>query len=89
MSKPILVGFDPRTSDRAPVEFGVTLAGVTSAPLIIAAVHAGPAMIALSAGQTLPYAIAQVDEDLLGECDAAVKELRALVAEAPGAAAPV
>jgi nucleotide-binding universal stress UspA family protein len=76
MSKPILVGFDPRTSDRAPVEFGVVLAGVTGAPLIIAAVDAGPAIIALSAGQTLPYAIAQMDDDLVGDCSTAVKELR-------------
>jgi nucleotide-binding universal stress UspA family protein len=76
MRKPILVGFDPRTSDRAPVEFGVMLAGVAGAPLAIAAVDAGPAMIALSAGQTLPYAIAQMDEDLVGDCSPAVKALR-------------
>jgi nucleotide-binding universal stress UspA family protein len=40
MSKPIIVGFDPATSDRAPVNFGVAAARFTGAPLIVASVGA-------------------------------------------------
>jgi nucleotide-binding universal stress UspA family protein len=36
MSKPIIVGYDPMTSDRAPVNFGVAAARFTGAPLILA-----------------------------------------------------
>jgi nucleotide-binding universal stress UspA family protein len=41
MSKPIIVGYDPKTSDRAPVNFGVAAARFTGAPLIVASVCAG------------------------------------------------
>jgi nucleotide-binding universal stress UspA family protein len=41
MSKPIIVGYDPNTSDRAPVNFGVAAARFTGAPLLIASVCAG------------------------------------------------
>jgi nucleotide-binding universal stress UspA family protein len=40
MSKPILVGYDPATVDRAPVNFGVAAARFTGAPLIVASVSA-------------------------------------------------
>jgi nucleotide-binding universal stress UspA family protein len=40
MAKPILVGYDARTSDRAPVLFGVAAARFTGAPLIVATVEA-------------------------------------------------
>jgi nucleotide-binding universal stress UspA family protein len=40
MSKPIIVGYDPATADRAPVNFGVAAARFTGAPLIVAAVGA-------------------------------------------------
>ena len=40
MSKPIIVGYDPATADRAPVNFGVAAARFTGAPLIIASVSA-------------------------------------------------
>jgi nucleotide-binding universal stress UspA family protein len=39
MSKPILVGYDDRRGDRAPVEFGLAAAAFTGASLIVAAVH--------------------------------------------------
>jgi nucleotide-binding universal stress UspA family protein len=39
--KPILVGYDARKGDRAPVSFGVVAARFTGAPLIVASVHAG------------------------------------------------
>jgi nucleotide-binding universal stress UspA family protein len=41
MSKPILVGFDPRRGDRAPVEFAVTAARFTGARLIVVSVESG------------------------------------------------
>jgi len=34
--KPILVGYDPRSADRAPVQFGIAAARFTGAPLIVA-----------------------------------------------------
>jgi len=37
--KPILVGYDPSSTDHAPVEFGTAAARFTGAPLIIASVH--------------------------------------------------
>ena len=40
MSKPILVGYDPATADRAPVNFGVAAARFTGAPLIVASAAA-------------------------------------------------
>lgn len=41
MSKPILVGFDPRRGDRAPVEFAVAAARFTGARLIVVSVESG------------------------------------------------
>jgi nucleotide-binding universal stress UspA family protein len=41
MSKPLLVGYDPRTEDRAPVAFGVAAARFTGAPLIVGCACAG------------------------------------------------
>jgi hypothetical protein len=38
MPKPIVAGFDPRTADRAPVDFGVAAARFTGVPLIVASV---------------------------------------------------
>jgi nucleotide-binding universal stress UspA family protein len=51
MSKPILVGYDPKTRDRAPVRFGVAAARLTGAPLVIACVgHTGEEHAADAAG---------------------------------------
>jgi nucleotide-binding universal stress UspA family protein len=41
VSKPILVGYDPRTEDRAPVNFGLAAARFTGAPLTVACACAG------------------------------------------------
>jgi nucleotide-binding universal stress UspA family protein len=41
MSKPIVAGYDPRRGDRAPVEFGVSAAGLTGARLIVVSVESG------------------------------------------------
>ena len=70
MSKPIVVGYDPETSDRAPVNFGVAAARFTGAPLIIASASA-------AAGDR--PAAGQHDEELVadasGALDAARREL--------------
>jgi nucleotide-binding universal stress UspA family protein len=41
MTKPILVGYEAGSGDRAPLEFGLAAASFTSAPLIVASVHTG------------------------------------------------
>jgi nucleotide-binding universal stress UspA family protein len=67
MSKPIIVGYDPATSDRAPVNFGVAAARFTGAPLIVAsaaaAVHDRP-----GAGQQ--------DEDLVLDVSQALEDAK-------------
>ena len=78
MGQPILVGYDPRSKDRAPVRVGVALARVTVAPLLVASVQApaGPRPLGISAQQELPYAIVQPDRDLLHDCAPQVEEIR-------------
>jgi nucleotide-binding universal stress UspA family protein len=78
MRHPILVGYDPRTKDRAPARLGVVLARVTEAPLIVASVQApaGPGAIGITPVQDLPYAIVQPDPDLLHDCAPEVDEIR-------------
>jgi len=72
MSKPIIVGYDPATSDRAPVNFGVAAARFTGAPLVIASASAA------SVGTDRPGA-GQHDEELVSDAsdalDAAKREL--------------
>jgi nucleotide-binding universal stress UspA family protein len=72
MSTPILVGYDPQTRDRAPVEFGVAAARFTRAPLIIASVHdaAGDPLTAGHSGEELLEDIAETLEELRGELHA-------------------
>ena len=78
MARPILVGFDPRTTDRAPVRLGVLMAKLTEARLIVAAVQRGhgPNAIALSHEQALPYAVVQPDQDLVADCAPQIEEIR-------------
>jgi nucleotide-binding universal stress UspA family protein len=66
MSKPILVGYDPMTSDRAPINFGVAAARFTGAPLIIASA---------SAAGDRPDA-GQQDEDLVVDASGALEQAR-------------
>lgn len=66
MPKPIVVGFDPKTTDRAPVEFGVAAARFTGAPLIVASV------CATRRGASSRHS---VEEDLGGEAGGALAEL--------------
>jgi nucleotide-binding universal stress UspA family protein len=72
MSKPIIVGYDPATTDRAPVNFGVAAARFTGARLIVASV---------SAEGDRPGA-GQQDEDLVVDpSDALAEAQRALEPE--------
>src|SRR5947208_17180188 len=66
MSKPIIVGYDPATADRAPVNFGVAAARFTGAPLLLASV--GAARGRPDAGQQ--------DEDLVLDSTQALDEAR-------------
>ena len=43
VTKPIIVGYDPTTADHTPVEFGLAIARLTGARLIVASVQARPA----------------------------------------------
>ena len=78
MARPILVGYDPRTADRAPVRLGVMLARLTEAALIVASVQKGrgPRAIAFSHEQALPFGIVQPDEDLLHDCAPQIEDVR-------------
>ena len=67
MPKPIVAGFDPRTADRAPVDFGVAAARFTGAPLIVACVCASRAPYDRSGGQ--------LEEDLVHEAAAELAQL--------------
>jgi nucleotide-binding universal stress UspA family protein len=64
MSKPILVGYDPRRVDYAPVAFGAELARLTDAPLLVASVE--------RAGSD-----ALSDQDLVADCSAALEQVEA------------
>ena len=84
MSKPILVGYDPRGQDHAPVLFGVAMGRVTGAPVIVAAVQGGdPPVMPISAGQTLPYGVVTREEDLLDDCTQELEHLESEI-RAPG-----
>jgi nucleotide-binding universal stress UspA family protein len=73
--RPVLVGYDPDTRDRAPVNFGAELARFGDARLIVASVHGAMRPIALSAGQSLPFAIVRADDDLLPDCRSELQEI--------------
>jgi nucleotide-binding universal stress UspA family protein len=75
VSKLVLVGYDPRHGDRAPVDFGVAVVQLTGARLVVAAVHARAPVLAVSVGQSLPYGV--VDDDLLDEAPEALRDLEA------------
>jgi nucleotide-binding universal stress UspA family protein len=71
----VLVGYDPRERDRAPVEFGLAVARLTGAPLLIASVQLGP--------RVLP---GQADGDLVEDCAEAIA---AIEADLGAAAVPI
>jgi nucleotide-binding universal stress UspA family protein len=76
MPRPVLVAYDPKTLDHAPVHFGVAISRFTGAPVIVASVQAGVRPVALGSEQTVPFAIAQPDEELLPDCHPAAKQLQ-------------
>jgi nucleotide-binding universal stress UspA family protein len=67
MTKPILVGYDPRALDRAPVELGVEMARLTGAPIMVVSVEVGH----------LLHSPEHVDDDLLADCSQPVNEMAA------------
>jgi nucleotide-binding universal stress UspA family protein len=77
VARPILVGYDPRHADHAPIDFGAAMARVTQAPLIVAIVQARAPVVPISVGQSQPYAV--VDDDLVNDAAAATQELDAEV----------
>jgi nucleotide-binding universal stress UspA family protein len=68
MSKPIIVGYDPQTSDRAPVAFAVAAARFTGAPLIVASACSGAAARRRGGASSL-------DEDLAPDASGALGEV--------------
>lgn len=64
MSKPILVGHDPRRVDPAPVAFGADLARRCGASLLVASVEKGAP-------------VARTDGDLVDDCSAALEQVEA------------
>ncbi|MEA2446160.1 MAG: hypothetical protein QOJ12_3452 [Thermoleophilales bacterium] len=75
MGKPILVGYDPRQEDRAPVDFGVAAARFTGAPLIVATVQRGVEGVAAFA-DALRHTDGQVDPDLVDDSSDVIDRLR-------------
>jgi nucleotide-binding universal stress UspA family protein len=69
MSKPIIAGYDPQASDRAPVNFAVAAARFTGAPLVIASVCASAA--ARERGDA-----ARLDENLATDASGALDEVK-------------
>ena len=75
MSATILVGYDPRARDRAPIDFGIVVAELTGARLVVASVQARmPAPPSLAAGPMGDWA-GQLDEDLVLDCSDALAEV--------------
>jgi len=75
VARAVLVGFDPTTRDYAPVHFGIEVSRFSGAPLIIVVVQSGSPPVAVSAGQSLAFAVAHADEDLMADCSAALATL--------------
>jgi nucleotide-binding universal stress UspA family protein len=76
MSKPIVAGYDPATSDRTPVEFAIAAAAFTGAPLIVAAVQAGAPVLPVGTGTGAVAAVLrQRDADLVADCTEALDAL--------------
>jgi nucleotide-binding universal stress UspA family protein len=69
MPKPILVGYDPRSADRAPIQFGIAASRFTGAPLIIGSAYSDSAVI----GQ---MGHGHMHEDLGGEAGDALSHIR-------------
>jgi nucleotide-binding universal stress UspA family protein len=68
MSRSILVGYDPRTREPAPVRFGAAAARFTGARLVIASVHARATGFDRAAS-------GQIDEELAADATEALEEV--------------
>lgn len=77
MGRPILAAYDPQHSDHAPIRFAAAAARFTGARLVIASVHVGVRALALSAGQTLSYALVEADDNLVPDASDELREIRA------------
>jgi nucleotide-binding universal stress UspA family protein len=80
MSRSILVGYDPRTGDRAPIDFAIAAARLTRAPITVACVQVAPVaadapLLPLSVGAPLPHRLEPVDDDLLADCSDAIETI--------------
>ncbi len=75
MSKPILVGYDPKKADHAPIDFGATLGRLTGAQLIVVSVDAAGSILPMSAGP-YNYAIGHIDTDLVSDCTPALAQVQ-------------
>jgi nucleotide-binding universal stress UspA family protein len=80
MTKPILVGYDPESADRAPVQFGMAAARFTGAPLIIGSAFSE----SVTVGQV---GRGQIRGELGGDAEAALSDIRAETARELGVAA--
>jgi nucleotide-binding universal stress UspA family protein len=65
MAKPIIVGYDPKSSDRSPVAFALRAARFTGAPLVVASV-----------GSEAGAHEARVEEDLIHGASGALEDLQ-------------
>jgi nucleotide-binding universal stress UspA family protein len=70
--KPILVGYDPRSADRAPVQFGIAAARFTGAPLFVGCAFSDVRSVG---------SLGHVHEDLGEEHDAAERLLAEIAGE--------
>jgi nucleotide-binding universal stress UspA family protein len=75
MTRPILVGYDPTTSDHAPAEFAVAAAGFTGAPLIVLSVQAGVPLLPVGTGTSVAAVLRRPDHDLVADCTQALAAL--------------
>jgi nucleotide-binding universal stress UspA family protein len=73
MSKPILVGYDPRGSDRAPIDLAIRAAEFTGAPPIVASVETGRGHDPKKG---------HVDDELVDDCGPALEQVEARMREA-------
>jgi nucleotide-binding universal stress UspA family protein len=69
MSRPVLVGYDPNTFDRSPIELAAAVSRATGAPLVVASVYSGgPEFDRLAAGE--------FGEELSGDASEALEHVR-------------
>src|ERR1700754_1716441 len=71
MPKPILVGYDPREADHAPVDFGIAAVRWTGAPLIVVCVDLGRS----EAVSDWPPGV--VDADLIADSSESIELIQA------------